>query len=132
MDKELMNMFLEKTLAYLNSAEAFLQKNVPAFIEEMLVFDFYVAVFYSIFPVVLVLLFGGITYKCWKEHENKENSCDARECYGGFGSVAMVVTAILLFVSMFVVPGNIITTIKIKTAPRVYLVEKISGMAAKK
>lgn len=132
MEKELMDSFLNKTLEYLNSAEAFLQKNVPAFVEEMLVFDFYEAVFGSILTLVIVFLIGFITYKSYKVSNNKDKyDEDERESAAVVAFVAGGIFIVVSLISIFEIYGNLMTAVKIKVAPRVYLVEKISEMVKK-
>lgn len=130
---DITNEFLNKTLEYLNSAEAFLQKNVPAYVEELLVFDFYEAVFYSALPLVLLVITGILFYFTMKIFINKDNkfSRESSEFSGACSVIIGMALAVLLIFSAITVPENIIKAVKIKVAPRVYLVEKISSMVKK-
>lgn len=125
--KSLVDAFLGKTLEYLNSTEAFLQKNVPAYVEELLQFDFYEALFYTAVPVVVLLIFSAITFACFKVCQNMNNSRDLRELYNVVEAISLVAALITLIVAAFAVPENLMTAVKIKTAPRVYLVDKITS-----
>lgn len=123
MDKSILDAFLGKTLEYLNSTEAFLQKNVPAYVEELLLFNFYSALFgaivtVSILAIALIFLWNYV-------RKYKHLSDDAAFFHG---------VGIFMVITIFGIASycNILTAIKIKVAPRVYLVEKVSAQLASK
>lgn len=126
MKNELPDSFLGKTLEYLNSAEAFLQKNVPAYVEELLTFDFYSALLWMLVPILITALLFLVARKFRQLEEAAIKGRNEEEPYM-VGKVLTTTFAIVMIV-VSIVNGaqKIETMVKIKVAPRVYLVEKIS------
>lgn len=123
--KNIVNTFLGKTLEYLNSTEAFLQKNVPAYVEELLQFEFYSAIFWALFFPLLALIFGLVAKRVLTVIKGK--SGDERDVLEGIGATSLGICVLSILISLFVTPCNLQDVVKIKVAPRVYLVEKISS-----
>lgn len=125
MDNKIVDTFLSKTLEYLNSTEAFLQKNVPAYVEELLQFSFYEAAFWAAFFPFVALVFVAFTVISIKmsKSENKSFSKTANN----IGPICVAGSFMFIIISLFATPSWVSDAIKIKTAPRVYLVEKISS-----
>lgn len=115
--------FLTKTLEYLNSAEAFLEKNVPAYVEELLTFEVYSSVFHIVLWVGLTLTFGLMSFFFYRKYKREgiKKWSDLHEMTGA-------ATILISIIALIVVSCNVHTIIKVKTAPRVFLVEKISRM----
>lgn len=113
----------KKMLEYLNSTEAFLQKNIPAFVEEYLTFYFYQSTFIIAFFLLLLVLSFSLS-KISKKHIENFKSL-SREDKEFLNVMRTVPFGILLLLNAFVIPININTLIKIKFAPRVYLVDEL-------
>jgi hypothetical protein len=119
--------FLAKTLEYLNSTEAFLQKNVPAYIEELLVFSFYEHVLSVVFILSLLVGTAFLTFIAHKKAKSPERSREGKEGYEFLCGAGVFVTGIFFIMFILSSAKNITQAIKIKVAPRVYLVEKLSS-----
>lgn len=112
MKEELLNSFTAKALEYLNSAEAFLKAEVPAYVQELLLYNFY-----SNLIGLIPLLIGAsicifILYKARKYVNNPD------VIFALFPAIALVLCLAGAF-------DNINTIIKIKVAPRVFLIEHL-------
>lgn len=126
MKNELLESFLGKTLEYLNSAEAFLQKNVPAYVEELLAYEFYSSLFELLF-FILILIASIIFFKKAKEVE--KDMCSGDKVLTAISAFVLIVFSV---VSVVAIPLTISHMIKVKIAPRVYLVETISKQLGQK
>ena len=123
MKEEILNKFIEKSLAYLSSAEAFLGKEVPSYIQELLTFKFYESLVFLGFGLFFIVITVLTLKYVWKLTEDKHG--DARDVprffIGIFGTLGIV---LVTFIGLM---DSSVTLIKIKTAPRVYLVEYFKG-----
>ena len=107
-------LFTSKAISYLESSEAFLKKEVPVFIEELLRYEAIEAV------VILVVLVGlGIIFIKWSFYFKNKMKEEPYSLYDmGLTIMVIVSLVILLFVTM-----TTLKIIKINTAPRAYLIE---------
>ena len=119
--EDLLGKFTEKAIKYLESAEAFATREIPIYIEELLTYRFYHEVMDLIyfFPFSLVICYGFyLAYKFVKD----ENSF-TREC-GLLLSIVSVVCSVAWTVNFIDQSKDLV---KLKTAPRVYLVDYLRG-----
>lgn len=121
MKENSVDQFLTKSLEYLSSAEAFLKAEMPEFIKELLAWSFYNAMFKGIILLVLFIGFAILSFTFYKKHLKKPV-----DCYdlGTFliGGLAFI----FIFGGLLVC--QIQTMIKIKLAPRVFLIEQVRDL----
>lgn len=120
MKDKLINDFTEKAMQYLNTAEAFTKKEVPVYIDELLNFKFMEHILDGIgamgFTVVIMsVAFGVIALPL------------AAECVFDKKKNILIYIFIYFFItsamSVVVMKNNAIEAYKVKTAPRVYMIE---------
>lgn len=105
--------FMQKALEYLQSTEAFLQKEVPIYITEYLNWHMYSSIIWgSIFLLPLFfsiwVMYKGITAKYDQE-------------------LLICLGFLLLLIGVCGVCANVSNIVQIKVAPRVYLIESITA-----
>lgn len=121
----ILDQFLAKSLEYPGSAEAFLKSEVPAFIQEFMAWQFYQSVFMA--SICLIALTVGIilvvrinkasaAYKKERDYEKDSHT------------VGRMVSIVGIVLSSVFLSGNIHTLIKIKVAPRVFLLEEVRSL----
>lgn len=128
-----MNEIIQKTLEYLNSAEAFLTAQVPDFINQFLMWCFYEKLFFiALFPI-LFLFFLTITIILKRTLPAKENFYlgSPTTPHGFLYVISYILTVVAIIISLVSIPFNTYDLIKIKVAPKVYLVEKVMDMVKK-
>lgn len=118
----------DKILEYLSNAESFVKDQVPDFINQYLTWCFYSNVFFIIlgFTLFLIPLFVYLV----NESKNKGKTREYNR-YGNPENFPTIVSAIFLILSIFafgvffiMATVNTYDLIKIKVAPKVYLVDK--------
>jgi hypothetical protein len=131
MKEETINKFAEKMLAYMNNTEAFLQKETPEYIKQLLeyeVFESYLAIFTLI---ALTLILGGASLAaCIVKDKFFEGVYHgAKKDFVEFIAVGGFILAAVTFVcALIVIPANVSKIIKINKAPKVFIVEHIKGL----
>ena len=122
MDKRL-EILINKSLTYLESGEAFLSKNVPIYIEEILKFQMYEEGVDALWAMPLLLLAAALFYFIFIR-KNKEgviglNTWDEGDVVGAiiFGVLLPFLIGTILLIS------NLLDIIQIHVAPRMYLIE---------
>lgn len=106
----IVDQFLNKSLEYLNSAEAFLKAEVPAFIQELIQWEFYNALGWGLIQFGMLSITIFVIYKIIKSKDYIEFT------------ILPIAFSIIVFTLMVF---NINTIIKIKVAPRVFLLEEV-------
>jgi hypothetical protein len=108
---EILNGFLTKSVEYLNSAEAFLKAEVPSFIQEYMAWEFYSALFSGSLWLIatIFLIWIGVKLIKARNHDNMP------------GEIALLVAGFTLLFTI----SNFYTMVKIKVAPRVYLLQEL-------
>ncbi|MAD98961.1 MAG: hypothetical protein Unbinned200contig1002_29 [Prokaryotic dsDNA virus sp.] len=126
MQDKIINELLEKSLGYLNNAEAFVSKELPIYVTELLNFKFWEHLttgftdFLFMF-VVLATLLTLLGVAIYYDINHKENVIRVM-CLYTFCSL-LVATAL----SIGVASNDIREAYKVKYAPRVYLVDYIKN-----
>ena len=117
---------IKKALEYLNSAEAFASKEIPAYIQELLEFKFFehlVNYFDDFLITVPLFILGLFLYKLFDKISKDETKYNTeRSDANGFKWLFVVGGSIALLMSLLFT-NNLIEAYKIKKAPRVYMVE---------
>lgn len=117
MNEDIKAQFINKALEYLNSAEAFLKAEVPAYVQELLMYNFYSNLFMLISCIMGQLIIFFIVYKLYKKHY--------------IVSEIMIPAAVIIpaLTIAMIVNGtkSVDKLIKIKVAPRVFLIEHLTG-----
>lgn len=129
MDNSIVNNFLSKILSYLESAEAFLKAEIPAFVQEFMNWHLYEAIFYlsiwvisAVICFALALKFSKLNTKYRLDNRDRSNSDYEGMC------VTFIVFGLCLILSSCI---NIHTIIKLKVAPRVFLLEEVRDMTTR-
>lgn len=134
MKEEITIKLMEKILQYANNTEAFLNEEVPIYIKEILEFNFYNELFYLIGSLVIILVSVYVVKRnipLMIKYEEEDNN--TKTTYHGVISLLFGVIGVLYVLILFINGYNSIETmIKIKTAPRVYIVEYITNNLNKK
>ena len=132
MKEEAINKLTEKALQYLDSAEAFVGKEVPIYIQELLEFKFMehllegvidTAAFTVFIGTVVAIAFVGFTGVFVEEHIGKK----AEDCYKYLIFSAFLGYVSAAIIGVFCNSGDFISAYKAKNAPRVYLVDYFRG-----
>jgi len=110
-----MDQFLNKSIEYLSSAEAFLKAEVPAFIQEFMTWKLYESVIDLVGTVVLI---GILSFSCNKFY--KANKKHNENKYGSHEGLVMgfIMTGLAAFALLVALAQPIQKIIKIKVAPR--------------
>ena len=114
MNEEIKAQFINKALEYLNSAEAFLKAEVPAYVQELLIYNFYSNLFMLISCIMGQLIIFFIVYKLYKKHYI-------------VSEIMAVIIPVLTIVMIVNGVRSVDKLIKIKVAPRVFLIEHLTG-----
>ena len=128
MDKtQIVDKFLNKALGYLESAEAFAQEQIPAFIEEVLRFKVYeesVDILWGLLFIVVGILVIYIT-SFRKYGDEKETLIESDEDFvpvSFFFGLLPIIFGILMGIT------SSLDVVKIKVAPRMYMLEYIKEL----
>lgn len=117
---DLINKFTQKILVYLEKTESFMAKEVPGYLEEILTFGFYNEVL-NIVLSVLFLLISVFVIKYLIKISKNDNDFEA--------SALVVVACFIGWIFCIVTLVNSTRDLmKIKTAPRVYLIDHVRGL----
>jgi heme/copper-type cytochrome/quinol oxidase subunit 2 len=120
----IMDQFLVKSLEYLGSAEAFLKSEVPAFIQEFITWKIYEA--YLGLTVEILVLVGLICLSFFLVKKNAEYKKEHRYNEGNPAyEIPQVFIAIVGLVMLIAIICDLHTIVKIKVAPRVFLLEEV-------
>jgi len=124
MKEEILNKLLEKSLKYLDTAEAFTAKEVPLFIKELLGFKFVEHVFDAItapiLPIIVMIILISIFKKRWEKDPETFTTF-----MSGAGSL---ISTGFLCVALLHASINLKMAYKAKYAPRVYLMDYARGV----
>lgn len=112
MKEEIVNKFMEKMLSYVNNLEQFASGEVPRYIQELLTYEMYKSIAWILVLLLPLMLAAVIIKIAIKEKE-------------GIGGLSFL-TTLFLIVSFFV-GVNTKNIIKIKVAPRLYIVDYLRG-----
>ncbi len=118
-NEEVLNKLMEKSLEYLQSVEGFVIEHAPDYVKQLLEFEFYNSSLIVLFFLFAVILLVGLFFIGYRLYINESN-------YAGGFVIIIPVSALLIsvFFTLEVIP-SIQTMLKIKTAPKVFLVDKI-------
>ncbi len=130
MKEELITKFMEKLLTYVQNTEVFLNGEIPKYIEELLNFKFYEHLIDYFFPFVLIIpgifivFFLYYRYLIVKDDNGKSRYDKA---YDQIEIKILLIFSTLIVGSMtafsIIDYSHLINAAKIKTAPRVYIIE---------
>ena len=110
MKEEVTNKFMEKMLAYVNKGEVFLEGQVPKYIDELLTYNMYQSL---LWVFICLCILAGVCFICKKLWEE-----------GGEAILILVLVAFFFGLTTTVaMVDNLSTAIKIKVAPRVYIID---------
>jgi hypothetical protein len=136
MKDEMMSKFTEKALQYLNSAEAFVGEQVPAYIDELLtfkIFEHLFAYFGDIIVLSIVLAFTIYLQKRFIKYTNRKDQKgnfvereDNRELSYSV-SYIMPASILVILTCSVLTTRDLMEAYKAYKAPRVYLVEYFNG-----
>lgn len=121
------NEIENKVIAWIESAapniERFIADEIPPFIKEYLHWQFIECFYFPIFLLLITLIFVMISFKANRAYNNKKQffEMDA-EFISYISAIFGMVSSLMFFIAL---AANVPQMIKIKCAPRVYLVEKI-------
>ena len=110
------DLFLNKALQYLESAEAFASKEIPIYVEELLKYEvFYheMWLYWGFIPFLFLLFLTGI-FSCTKSTNNDETLF-----------APLIGTTIFFMLAIATVPHSYMQLKKIEMAPRVYLLQNL-------
>ena len=119
MKETIMTQFLEKSMSYLQSAEVFTKKELPLFIEETLNFNLYYSSMWIILFLIIIIICSVFMF-CIHKVENTFSRTD-KEAF-----TVMVIVA--YFTCVLFIGMDAKTIIKIKVAPRLFLIEKVRSL----
>ena len=123
MKEEILKQFTEKLMHYANNAELFASKNVPAYIEELLKFKMYdhIAMAFVLTTIfVVTLAFTVIVIMRARKLKDQDHAFV-------ISFIPSLITLIMFIV--FSTKGylHIREAVKIKMAPRVYVIDYLRG-----
>lgn len=117
---ESVGKLLEKFISYLENTESFLADQAPDFIQQLAayytwetVFNFYCAVGILVISIILLI----VSVKVVK----KSSYASDAELFAGIG---IIVSAVVIIISIFILPQQYSDIKKIELAPKVFLLEK--------
>lgn len=129
---------MEKVLQYLESAEVFTRKEIPIYVSELITYKLYeqvLCVMLGLMTTLIIFLVVNWTIKVFFKtpYRDRYNS-DYKSRWDSGDDSGQVIPVIIfslsfIFGTIIVINlvGNSIELIKIKTAPRVYLIDYIRG-----
>ncbi len=131
MKEELLNKFLDKSLSYLESAEAFTKEQVPDYVAQLYKWFIINASIDLLTATVIPIVVLIIVYKIfkWTIRKDKKSgdyvvcSSDREGMLAAVASAGIVIFAILVIGGM----SSLKKIIKITIAPKVYLVDYLRG-----
>jgi uncharacterized membrane protein len=128
-----MEDIIKKTLEYLNSTEAFIQAQLPDYINQYMtwaVIDcwFYIFLFSILFLVPFITFIKVRTKISGKDFDYFGDPTNSKSWVW---LISMVMSIIFGFAVIIIIPVTVNNLLKIHFAPKVYLVEKLSGMLKK-
>ena len=126
MKQEIINKFMEKILQYANNTELFLSKEVPIYIKEILEFNFYSEVFYLCYLVSILLVGALIFYLGLRVFIKSKEGIEeiVSTCIIVIGGLISFCSIMALALGGF---DSVEKIIKIKTAPRVFIIDYVKG-----
>ena len=127
--EEILNKFAQKALSYLESAEAFTAKELPLYVKELLEFKFYesaISLGGSVFIAGIMLLAALVLGVICKREARKNLNTRSEEVMAFAGAFAFCFL-LFAFIPLVTAKDEVVELIKIKTAPRVYLIDYIKG-----
>ncbi len=133
MKQEAIDKLTEKALEYLNSAEAFVGKEVPQYIEELVNFKIieHLIEFFDGIVILggLFVLSAIISFICYKLSRRKDSDGDYVIVYTLIITPIIITVALLfsLFINTASSVNELTQAYKAYKAPRVYLVEYFTG-----
>lgn len=120
---EILNTFANKMLSAVEGIEAFGKEQIPDYIEQVLLFNFWEDAFYIAIPLVLLYVF----YRFFKKTEFSKAEFDymgAPENRTAFRVyISSVILAVVSIWSVIAVLSLSPEMVKIKIAPKVYIVD---------
>lgn len=125
---EISEKLLQKLLAYAQNIETFTKAEVPAYIQELLDFKFMEHLVNYFLPILILAgilgvigIFSYILRKPFKENYNSR--------HGMTSFMTLLISGILAFVFLVQILcyNHLIQAYKIKTAPRVYIIDYLKG-----
>jgi len=122
--KELLTVYLEKTLYWLESAGTFVADQIPIFVQEVLAWAFWESIFFATICllVVIVDIIGAI--QLGKKILWKEEVTYRMDGFNFFLSVLSFLP-VLFIIGVF---GRIADIIKVLVAPRLFLLEYVKEL----
>jgi purine-cytosine permease-like protein len=126
----ILDQFLNKSLEYLSSAEAFLKAEVPAFVQEFMTWKYYEAMLSigsKLFIAIILIIAANLLYKRYKKLYTEDRHDPDFVPYIVF-SIVSGIAAFCMVVSLW---EPIHTMVKIKVAPRVFLIEQVKELTNK-
>lgn len=112
---EVVDKFLQKGLKYLESAESFAGKEVPAFLDEVLRFNVYAESVSALWSLPLFVVAFTIYRMCRSQLE--KDGMDGEVFNGFLFCLAFALSG------LFVLVNNLLDVVKIIVAPKMYLLE---------
>lgn len=124
-----MNELINKALEYINSTEVFLRDQLPDFIQQYLTWCLAESIFYIVISLIPVIVCGISLLFISKKYGNKID-------YDAYNTNSVIIShlvncimlVVFLIVSCVVIPINSKNILKIKVAPKVFLVEKLGEL----
>ena len=127
---EISEKLLQKLLAYAQNLETFTKAEVPAYIQELLDFKFMehlLNYFIPIFILGVILTVIGILVYRFREFFKGDGGFDETRIVTTVGSCIISGVLLLLFIVRISCYDPLLQAYKIKTAPRVYIIDYLKG-----
>jgi hypothetical protein len=118
---EILNTFANKMLSAVESMEEFGREQIPDYIEQVLVYNFWESAAVNSVGILVSVVFLMAAIFCWHKGKVTKNYCACWE----FGWIVLPILAVLITVISLLDAGS--TMLKIKLAPKVYIVEYLRG-----
>jgi hypothetical protein len=120
-NEQILNTFANKMLSAVEGIEAFGKEQIPDYIEQILVYNFWDSLISSALPIIIcvfIITTFFLISKKTKWDEKDDTGKTEFHLFGGF----IVVFLIVLLSGCFIIP-NARKALKIKLAPKVYIVD---------
>lgn len=128
-NKKIIEEFVNKGLKYLESAEAFAQQNIPAYIEEILTYKLYEEFLHVLWSLPFFFIFGVILYILFIRKDDEGKTFYNRDLYISDDFMSGLLMGMFTFlVGILVLLSQSLDIIQIYTAPRMYLVEYFQNL----